>query len=132
VLLLFRGEGRFSCDPGVSGFQPTHDYILGLIGEQATECGTVAIVGCDSGNLASQYSGADNFVGVDSGLGTGQPGAAALETSIPGLLAAGSTFVDSLASGSSLPDAVSAANKVIDQQPKTDTGDQVIQQTKPQ
>jgi hypothetical protein len=95
----------------------------------STSGGTVAIFGCDSANLAGQYSGADTFVGVDSGLGTGQPGAAALETTIPGLLAAGSAFVDSMASGNSVPSAVSAANGQIGKpNPQTDVGDRVVVQ----
>jgi hypothetical protein len=80
--------------------------------------GTVAIFGCDSAHLSGQYSGADNFVGVDSG--------ADRETSIPGLLSARSQFVDSSASGDSLQRAVSNANGALNQQPATDNKDKVV------
>ncbi|HWG19678.1 MAG TPA: hypothetical protein VG225_04045 [Terracidiphilus sp.] len=80
--------------------------------------GTVAIFGCDSAHLSGQYSGADNFVGVDSG--------ADRETSVPGLLSSGAAFVDSMASGNSIQQAVSSANGVLNQEPATDKNDKVV------
>jgi RHS repeat-associated protein len=90
--------------------------------------GTVAIFACDSNNLANQYSGADHFVGVDSGLGSGQTGSAAVETSLDSLAAAGGAFVKDLASNKSLATAVKDANKVINQSPVLDQKDKVVVQ----
>jgi RHS repeat-associated protein len=86
--------------------------------------GTVAIFGCDATGLSSQYSGANNFVAVDSG--------ADKYTSADGLLSAGSAFVIDLAKGNSLNTAVSDANNNLNKNPKTDTGDRVVRNPKDQ
>jgi len=81
---------------------------------------TVAIFGCDSSNLSGQYAGAQTFVGVDSGTNT--------VTSVDGLVSAGATFVNSLASGKDVTTAVSDAQSKLQQVPKYDSGDKIVQE----
>jgi RHS repeat-associated protein len=124
-------------DPSVGNPDLHRNDGAATVAPTPTNGGTVALFGCDSANLVSQYSGANNFVGVDSGYGTSWPGMAQfadITTSIPGLAAAGSEFVDLLASQAyvtpdSISDAVSSADPLLYQNPTYDTGDQLIQQT---
>jgi hypothetical protein len=78
----------------------------------------VALFGCATDQLSSQYAGAASFVGVDSG--------ADHATSTDGLLSAGGAFVNDIASGKSTSTAIADANKALDKNPGTDTGDRVI------
>jgi RHS repeat-associated protein len=128
VSLADKEVGRPSTDPNLMGAGRVVDN--GVIGSLGTVVpgelpanvngGTVAIFGCDSTGLASQYSGANNYVSVDSG--------ADKFTSTDGLLSAGGAFVNDLAQGKSLNTAVSDANKNLDKNPKTDIGDKVVKE----
>ena len=77
--------------------------------------GTVALFGCDTTGLASQYSGASTFVGVDTTAST------------DGLLNAGAAFVNSAASGNTVSQAVTSANGQINQIPALDSNAHVVQ-----
>jgi len=80
--------------------------------------GTVAVFGCDSQNLSDVYSGADTFIGVNSGSDQ--------ETSLDGLMGAAGALVGILSTNGTTTDAQAAAQAQLNQDPHTDTGDQVV------
>jgi len=80
--------------------------------------GTVAVFGCSSIGLDSIYSGANTFIGVNSG--------ADQETSIDGLMGAAGALVGVLSTNGSVTDAQAAAQQQLNQDPHTDSGDQVV------
>jgi RHS repeat-associated protein len=100
------GAGRVADPPaGLIGALPTN-----IPAEMPANVngGTIAIFGCDSTGLASQYPGAGTFVGVDTMAST------------DGLLNADGAFVNSAASGNTVDRAVTDANSQINQIPNLD------------
>jgi hypothetical protein len=126
VSLSDKEIGQPSNDPNVMGAgrgEPNPDVLGSLTNPgvlpNVNSSDSVALFGCATDQLSSQYSGAASFVGVDSG-----PDYA---TSSDGLLSAGGAFVSALAEGKSTSAAMADANKNLNKDPKTDTGDKVVQ-----
>lgn len=107
------GAGREGPDPNVLG-SLTNPGVL----PDVSPSSNVALFGCATDQLSSQYSNATSFVGVDSG--------ADHATSTDGLLSAGGAYVSDLATGESTSTALADANKALNKDAKTDTGDRVL------
>jgi hypothetical protein len=118
VSLSDKELGQPATKPGEMGAGRTGDPPAGVIGGLPVNIpaempanvngGTVAIFGCDTTGLASQYPGAGTFVGVDTTAST------------DGLLNVGGAFVNSAASGNTVGRAVTDANGQINQIPNLD------------
>lgn len=107
------GAGREGPDPNVLG-SLTNPGVL----PDVSSSSNVALFGCATDQLSGQYGNAASFVGVDSG--------ADHATSADGLLSAGGAYVSDLAAGKSTSSALADANKNLNKDPKTDTGDRVV------
>jgi RHS repeat-associated protein len=130
ISLADKEIGQPSNDPNVMGAGrpgPNPDVVGSIdnpgVLPNVSSSSSVALFGCDTDQLAGQYSGAASFVGVDSPNHV---------TSTDGLLSAGGAFVSDLAAGKSTSTAVNDANKNIHKDPKVDAGSKVVLRTKEQ
>jgi RHS repeat-associated protein len=111
---MVAGAGRMGTDPDVIG-SLTNPGVL----PDVSSSSNVALFGCATDQLASQYSSAASFVGVDSSTNH--------VTTTDGLLSAGGAYVADLAANKSISSAVDDANKNINKDPIIDKNDKVEQ-----